>query len=119
MTEPLLYTLALTRRARDFCDRLALTTRHFETEEELAEAFAAQVPTGVFVHGTKEDARALEARLVVLAGSEKVRVLPIGRLDGPAVDDDDDDIGTAAAVMTVFDTMPELSDNDPWMKRPI
>ena len=119
MTGPLVYTLALTRGARALCDRLSLTVRHFETEEELIEALAAQVPTGVFIHGTKQDARVLEARLVVLPGSEKVRVLPIGRLDGPAVDDDDDDVGTATAVKTVFDTMPELSDSDPWIKRPM
>ena len=122
MTEPLVYTLALTPRARDFCDVMAkhgLSMRHFDTEVELVRALDEQPAAAVEIHGTKEEARALEARLRELSGCAKLRVGTLGKFDARHIFDDDDDIGTAAAAMTVFDTMPELSDNDQWMKRPI
>ena len=68
------------------------------------------------MHGTKQDARELEARLRGLEGCSRLRVGAIGRFDG--TNKDDDIFGTAAA-MTVFDTMPEIDDSDPWMRRPI
>src|SRR5687768_11968654 len=103
---PLVYTLALTPRAREFCDGMAkhgLSMRHFDTEVELARALGEQPADFVNIHGTEEEAKALEARLRELPGCAKLRVGTIGRFNARPIFDDDDDIGTAAAVMTVFD----------------
>jgi hypothetical protein len=119
---PVVYTLALTFRAREFCGTLAkhgVSITHFEFEVDLVEAIAKGVPNGVVIHGTKVEARELEARVRALPGAGKVGVITIGKLAPRAWGDDDDIAGTAAAVMTVFDTMPELSDSDPWERRPI
>lgn len=120
--DPIVYTMGLTPAARTFCDSLAksgLEMTHFESFDEIVEAVSDRVPTGVIIHGTKEDARLLEAELRSISGAEQVGVLAIGRFGAHDIDDDDDLFGTAAAVMTVFDSMPAPNDNDPWIRQPI
>lgn len=82
------------------------------------QAIREDLPRLVVLQGSKVDARDLEARLQADPSTAGVKVLALN-LKGADIIDDDDPHGTAAAVMTVFDTMAELNDSNPWMKRPI
>jgi hypothetical protein len=117
--DPVVYTLALTPRARTFCDSLAksgMEMTHFESFDEVVEAITRQAPTGVIIHGSEQQATLLENKLRSIPGAESIGVLAIARF---YTDDDDNPFGTAAAVMTVFDTMPATEDGDPWIRQPI
>ena len=119
--KPEAYTLALTPRARRFCDALAkhgVSVQHFETQESLIEAIRSHRPTCVWMHGNKEDEENFQLLLDSDPMTSGVKVGRIGRLES-SDREDGDDIGTAMAVMTVFDQMPEISDSDPWIRRPI
>jgi hypothetical protein len=106
MSDTLAYTLRLTPQARRFCDaqsKHGVDFRHFETEHELVIALAERMPVCVIVHGTKQEARELQDRLRGLESCSQLRVGAIDKFD--RTNKDDDIFGTAAAVMTVFDTM--------------
>lgn len=117
----LVYTVGLTNSRREWfesCVRgVVAEARHFGSVEDFASALDGEKPGMVVV----ADPPVTEAEVrQILDARAELQDVPIFKIPSRTIGGEGiGPKGSAAAVLTGFDTMPPLDDSDPWVKQPI